>query len=81
MTPSRTLTEKLDQSGRKKLYEATATEKEQTITAGSQAHLYVPAKRPEKVTGNPFQEEECLTENLKRLSHRENGKIKPPRGQ
>jgi hypothetical protein len=48
---------------------------------GLSAHPYVPAKRPEKVTGNPFQEEECLTENLKRLSHRENGKIKPPRGQ
>ena len=37
------------------------------MTTGSQAHLYVPAKKPEKVTGNPFQEEECLTENLKKI--------------
>jgi hypothetical protein len=37
------------------------------MTVGSQAHPYVPAKRPEKVTGNPFQEEECLTENLKKV--------------
>ena len=35
--------------------------------AGSQAHLYVPAKRLEKVTGSPFQEEECLIENLKKV--------------
>ena len=37
------------------------------MMAGSQTHFYVLAKRPEKVTGNPFQEEECLTENLKKV--------------
>ena len=37
------------------------------MTVGSQAHHYVPAKRPEKVTGNPFQEEECLTEKFKKI--------------
>jgi hypothetical protein len=37
------------------------------MTVGSQTHPYVPAKRPEKVTENPFQEEECLTENLKKV--------------
>jgi hypothetical protein len=38
------------------------------MTLGPQAHPYVPAKRPEKkVTGNPFQGEECLTENLKKV--------------
>jgi hypothetical protein len=36
------------------------------MTLGSQAHPYVPAKRPEKVTGNSFQEE-CLTENFKKV--------------
>jgi len=34
---------------------------------GLSAYPYVPAKRPEKVTGNPFQEEECLIENLKKV--------------
>ena len=33
--------------------------------AGSQDHFYVIAKRPKKMTRNPFQEE-CLTENLKK---------------
>jgi hypothetical protein len=37
------------------------------MTAGSQNHLYVPAKKPEKVTGNLFQEEEWLLENLKKV--------------
>tara|TARA_B110000495_G_scaffold23978_1_gene16994 strand:- start:393 stop:578 length:186 start_codon:yes stop_codon:yes gene_type:complete len=36
------------------------------MMAGSQAHFYVLAKRPEKLTGDPFQEEECLIENLKK---------------
>jgi hypothetical protein len=37
------------------------------MMAGSQAHFYVLAKRPEKMTGNPFQEEECLIEKLKKV--------------
>jgi hypothetical protein len=66
ITPSRILIEKFDQSG-KKLNEVTETETEQTMMAGSQANFYVLAKRPEKVTGKPFQEEECFTENLKKI--------------
>ena len=37
------------------------------MTANSQAHLYVHAMRLEKVTGNPFQEEEYPTESLKKV--------------
>jgi hypothetical protein len=36
------------------------------MMARSQGHFYVLAKRPEKMTGNPFQEEECLIRKIKK---------------